>query len=220
MDLAAVGTVAGLTFVALVEAGAGLGGFVLGCMTVTAQFIFTIASLCMMEGLGWQDQVCLQCTNMNWSCEVECQCHLAARQWGHGVCHIGVYGICYRQWAWCWHDPGQLGWSSPGGDVETHRGATHDLQLWCWPWHGVRLFLYCWCLQAVLPWCMLHCTLGHGCHLSLSLQDGCLLHFYSWLYQQTICHKGVFPQCWLVLCQLSSHFPCVNDRGPSQLHWV
>ena len=45
MDLAAVGTVAGLTFVAVVEAGAGLGGFVLGCMTVTAQFIFTIASL-------------------------------------------------------------------------------------------------------------------------------------------------------------------------------
>ena len=45
MDLAAVGTVAGLTFVAVVEAGAGPGGFVLGCMTVTTQFIFTITSL-------------------------------------------------------------------------------------------------------------------------------------------------------------------------------
>ena len=45
MDLAAVGTVAGLTFVAVVEAGAGFGGFVPGCMTVTAQFIFMIASL-------------------------------------------------------------------------------------------------------------------------------------------------------------------------------
>ena len=45
MDLTAAGTVAGLTFVAVVEAGAGLWGFVLGCMTVTAQFIFMIASL-------------------------------------------------------------------------------------------------------------------------------------------------------------------------------
>ena len=45
MDLAVEGTVAGLTFVAVVEAGAGLGGFVPGCMTVTAQFIFIIASL-------------------------------------------------------------------------------------------------------------------------------------------------------------------------------
>ena len=45
MDLAAVGTVAALTFIAVVEAGARLGGFVPGCMTVTAQFIFMIASL-------------------------------------------------------------------------------------------------------------------------------------------------------------------------------
>ena len=45
MDLATVGTVAGLTFVAVVEAGAGPGGFVPGCMTVTTQFIFMIASL-------------------------------------------------------------------------------------------------------------------------------------------------------------------------------
>ena len=97
-----------------------------------------------MEGLGWQDWVCLQCTNVNWSCKAKCQGCLAARQWGHGVCHIGVYGICYRQWVWCWHDPGQwagqLGWSSLGGDVETHRGATHYFQLQCQPWHGVRLF--------------------------------------------------------------------------------
>ena len=57
MDLAAAGTVAGLTFVAVVEAGVGLGGFVLGCLTVNAQFIFTIASLShdgrpRMAGLG------------------------------------------------------------------------------------------------------------------------------------------------------------------------
>ena len=45
MDLAAVGTVAGLTFFAVVEAGAGLWGFVLSLMTVMAQFIFMIASL-------------------------------------------------------------------------------------------------------------------------------------------------------------------------------
>ena len=104
-------------------------------------------------------------------------------------------------------------WSGLGGDVKTHRGATHYLQLWCWPWHGVRLFLYCWCLQAALPWCMLCCTLGHRHCLSLSLQDGCLLHFHSWLYWQTICHMGVFPQCYLVLCQLSFPSPSIDDGG-------
>ena len=45
MDLAAVWTVAGLAVVAVVEAGAGLGLFVPGCMTVMVQFIFTTASL-------------------------------------------------------------------------------------------------------------------------------------------------------------------------------
>ena len=43
MDLAAVGTVAGLTAVVVVETGARCGGFVPGCMTVMAQF-FTTAS--------------------------------------------------------------------------------------------------------------------------------------------------------------------------------
>ena len=43
MDLAAAGTLAGL-LVAAVEAGVGHGGFVPGCMTVMAQFIFTTAS--------------------------------------------------------------------------------------------------------------------------------------------------------------------------------
>ena len=45
MDLAAVWTVAGLAVVAVVEAGAGLGGFVSDHMTVMAEFIFTTASL-------------------------------------------------------------------------------------------------------------------------------------------------------------------------------
>ena len=45
MDLAAVGTVADLAVVAVVGTNVGLGGFVLGCMTVMAQFIFTTASL-------------------------------------------------------------------------------------------------------------------------------------------------------------------------------
>ena len=49
MDLAAVWTVAGLAIVAVVEAGAGLGGFVLGGMV---QFIFTIASFS-LEGRPW-----------------------------------------------------------------------------------------------------------------------------------------------------------------------
>ena len=44
MDLAAAGTVAGLAVAAVVETGAGCGGFVPGCMTVMAQFIFMTAS--------------------------------------------------------------------------------------------------------------------------------------------------------------------------------
>ena len=44
MDLAATETVAGLTTVVAVETGAECGGFVPGCMTVMAQFIFMTAS--------------------------------------------------------------------------------------------------------------------------------------------------------------------------------
>ena len=44
MDLAEALTVAGLAVVAVVETDAGLWGFVPGCMTVMAQFIFMMAS--------------------------------------------------------------------------------------------------------------------------------------------------------------------------------
>ena len=44
MDLAAVGTVAGLIMAAVVETGTGHGHFVLGHMTVMAHFIFMTAS--------------------------------------------------------------------------------------------------------------------------------------------------------------------------------
>ena len=52
-----MGTVAGLVAAAVVETGVGLGGFVQGCMTVVAQFIFMTASLSHegrpgMAGLG------------------------------------------------------------------------------------------------------------------------------------------------------------------------
>ena len=170
-------------------------GLVPGCMTVTAQFIFMIASLShdrrpRMAGLGVSATY-----NMNWSCKGWTPDHLAARQWGHGVHHIGVYGICYRWWVWCWHDPGQwagqLGWSGLGGDVKKHRGAACYLQLQCQPWTGWGCS-FTGCLQAVLPWCVLHCTMGHRCHLSLPLRDGCLLQFHSQLYQQTAHHTRVF----------------------------
>ena len=45
MDLAAAWAVAGLVVAAVVETGAGLGGFVPSHMTVISQFIFTTASL-------------------------------------------------------------------------------------------------------------------------------------------------------------------------------
>ena len=44
MDLAASGVVAGLVAVAVMEMGAGHGGFVPGCMVVMAQFILMTAS--------------------------------------------------------------------------------------------------------------------------------------------------------------------------------
>ena len=49
MDLAAAGTVAGLTAVVVVETGAGHGGFVPSRMTVMAQFIFMTVSF-LLEG--------------------------------------------------------------------------------------------------------------------------------------------------------------------------
>ena len=49
MDLAAVGTVAGLVVAAVMEIGAGHGGFVPGHMMVMAQFIFTTASFSLEE---------------------------------------------------------------------------------------------------------------------------------------------------------------------------
>ena len=152
-----------------------------------------------MEDLGWQYWGCLQHTSRSLPCEVKCQGHPATKWWGHGVCNIGVYGICCMQLAWCWHDPdqwaGQLGWSGLGRDVWTHRGATHYLQSQCWPWCGVRLFPYFWCLQAVVPWYMLHYTMGHRCHLLQSSLGEYLLQFHNQLHWQTAHHMGVLPQC-------------------------
>ena len=176
----------------------------------------------MIEDLGWQDWGCLQHTSNSLPCKVKCQGHLATKWWAHRVCHIGVYGICHMQLTQCWHDPGQwagqLGWSSLGGDVWTHRGATHYLKLWCWPWCGVRLFPYCWHLQTVVPLYMLHYTVRHRHHLPQSFLGEHLLQFHNQLHQWTTHHMGVFPQCWLVPHQLSSPFHGVDDGRPSQLH--
>ena len=87
-----------------------------------------LLAFCILGVLGWQDWGCLQCTSKSLPCGVDCQGGLAAKWWGHGGHHLGVYGICYRQLAWCWHDPGQwagqLGWSSLGRDVWMHGGNT------------------------------------------------------------------------------------------------
>ena len=150
-----------------------------------------------MEDLGWQDQGCLQCTSRSLPCEVKCLGHLAAKWWGHGVHHIGVYGICCMQLAWCWHDPGlwtdHLGWSSLGRDVGIHRWVTCYLHLPCWPWHRVRLFPYCWHSQAVALLYMPHCTMGHGHHLPQSPLGEYLLQFHDWLHWWTAHYMGVLP---------------------------
>ena len=161
-----------------------------------------------MEDLGWQDQGCLWHTSRNLPCEDENQGHLAAKGWGHRVCHIGVYGICCMQLTWCWHDPGQwagqLGWFSLGRDIWTH-GGQHitssfdvdlDMEWGCSLTTGTcRQLYYCICL---------HYTVGHGHHLPQSLLGEYLLQFYNQLHQQTAHHMGVFPQCWPVPHQLLS----------------
>ena len=97
MDLAAVGTVAGL-FVAAVEAGARHGGVVPGHITVMAQFIFTTASFS-LEGrprmAGPMVPAMHQYEFTLWG--LSTRVGLTTKQWSHGVHHIGVYGICYRE---------------------------------------------------------------------------------------------------------------------------
>ena len=152
-----------------------------------------------MEDLGWWDWGCLQHTSRSLPCEVEHQGHLAAKWGGQGVYHIGVYGICCMQLAWCWHDPGQwegqLGWSGLSRDVRKHRGATHYLQLRCQPWCGVRLFPSCWHMQAVVALYMHHYTVGHKHCLPQSPLVEYLLQFHNRLHWWTAHHMGVLSQC-------------------------
>ena len=72
-------TVAGLLAATVVEAGAGLGVFVLGCLTVMAQFIFTMASLLHEGRPKMGGPRCLQHTSMNLHCGIEHQGGLAAK---------------------------------------------------------------------------------------------------------------------------------------------
>ena len=76
MELAASGTVAGLFVTDVVETGAGC---VPGCLTVMAQFIFMTASFSLRVDPVWQDQGCLQHTNMILLCGVKHQGNLAAK---------------------------------------------------------------------------------------------------------------------------------------------
>ena len=202
MDLAAAGTVTGLTAAVAVETGAGHGGFVPGHMTVMVQFIFTSVSFSLegrprMAGPGVSAMYQYEFT---W-CGQAPGCGLAAKWWAHRVHHIGVYGICYRQWVGCWHDPGQwagqLNWSGLDKDIKIHVGATHYLLLQCWPWHIVRQFPFCWHLQAAAQWCMPHCTVGHKHLLPLSLQDECFQWYHGWWHQWTAHHMQVLPWCCL-----------------------
>ena len=146
MDVAALGAVAGLVVTAVVETGAGC---VPGCLTMMAQFIFTTASFSLegrprMVGPGVSATYQYKFTLQGW----------VPGWWTHRVHHIEVYGIHCRQWVWYWHDPGQwvgqLGWSDLDKGIETHWGVTHCLQLWYWPWHRVRLSVFCWHLQAAV----------------------------------------------------------------------
>ena len=76
MDLAASGAIAGLVVAAVVETGAGC---VQGHLTMMAQFIFMTASFHLRVDLEWQNQGCLQHTNMSLPCGVKHQGSLAAK---------------------------------------------------------------------------------------------------------------------------------------------
>ena len=97
MDLAASGAIAGLVAAAVVETGAGYGGFVPGCVVVMAHFIFMTASFSLegrprMAGPGvsatFQYEFTLWGLAPGWS---------GHQVMGHRVHHIEVYGIHYRQ---------------------------------------------------------------------------------------------------------------------------
>ena len=47
----------------------------------------------MLEALGWQDQGCLQHTSKSLPCGVEHQGSLAAKWWGHRMCHSGIWDL-------------------------------------------------------------------------------------------------------------------------------
>ena len=197
MDFTSVWTVAGLVAAAVVETGPGLGGL---CQVAWLWWYNSSAWLLafhLREDPGWQGQECLQHTSMNLPSGVEPQGSLAAKWWAHRVHHIEVYGIHYRWWVQYWCDPGQwtgqLGWSGLDRAIKIHRGVTHYFQLQCQPWRGVRLFHFCWHLQAAVWWCMLHCTMGHGHLLPLFLWDGCFLWYHSWSPQWTVHHVWVLP---------------------------
>ena len=161
-----------------------------------------------MDGLGWQDPVCPQHTNRNWSCGVGHQGHLAARKWGHGVHHIGVYGIHYRWWVWCWHDPGQwagqLGWSGLGGDIGTHGVATHYLQLQCQPWHSEVVPLL---LMLAGSFTMVYASLRLGAQmLSITISSGWASPAVpqSTVSANSSPHRGVSS---VLTCTMSDLFP-------------
>ena len=139
---------------------------------------------------GWQDQGCLQHTNMTLPCGAEHQDYLAAKWWVLRVCHIGVYGIHCRQWVWYWCGlgqwVGQLGRSDLHRGIKTHGGVIHCFQFWYQPWHGVRLSLFCWHLQAAIWWYMPHCIVNHGHLWPLSHLDGCV-----WLLHWVGCSVGL-----------------------------
>ena len=76
MDLAASGAVAGLVVANVVETGAG---HVLGHLTMRHSSFSQLPVFHLRVDPEWQDQGCLQCTNMSLPCGVKCQGNLAAR---------------------------------------------------------------------------------------------------------------------------------------------
>ena len=189
-----------------------------------------------MEDLRWQDHGYLQHTSKSSPCKVECQGQLATKWWGQGVHHIEVYGIHCMQLVWCWHDPGQLGWSSLGRDVGIHRERQHitssssvdlDVKLGCSLTAGTCRQLY-HCICFITPWGMdnvyhnlsgwvsptvsqstaLMNSLSHvGASSVLTCTISAFLPFPQCQWQGVFSTPSDLVDCWLAVPELW-HFAC------------
>ena len=176
-------------------------GLLSGWVVPTAQFTWTTANLSHAGRPRRAGPGVSAMYQYEWIIVVGLQECLVAREWGHRGFHTEESETHCRWLAWVIQGPGQWaghqGWCVLDAAVGTDRGVVCYLQTQCQSWHGLRQCLYCWCLQAVLWLCMLHCTTGNWCCQWSFPLGACLLLFHNPLQQWTGLCAGVFSLFWL-----------------------